>query len=56
MLLIEKEIAEITKWLENCDVKIGELHIKIAKNEEGVEEHKKELARLKVERKKKLLK
>jgi len=57
--LINEEINETTAWLEECDIKIGELKSKLAKEEaddKEKEKYEKELKKLQVERKRKALK
>jgi len=55
--LLNEEINETTAWLEECEVKIGELKSKLAKEEaDAIEKDKceQELKRLQVQRKKKM--
>merc|ERR1711865_729593 len=57
--LINEEINETTAWLEECDVKIGELKSKLVKEEADLkakEKYEQELKSLQVQRKKKQLK
>jgi len=55
--LLNEEINETTAWLEECDVKIGELKSKLAKEKADADEKQKceqELKKLQVQRKKKM--
>jgi len=55
---LDREIEEISAWLENVDIEIGDLQSKIAmlENAQEKEQHKTKLTKLQEQRKRKALK